>query len=108
MGNIMPPKYVYQLAPMVDLDLAVEVKALSLATGDSMSVTARQLIEIGLKAISAGLRVAGDWPVPPSSVRLEAVEYVEEYANRQLQRRRANNRDQRAAARAEGGGTAAA
>lgn len=99
MGNVMPAKYIYQLAPMADVKLAIEIRALSYATGDSMSVVARKLMEERLAQFAAGGAIArGDWPEVSDEVRAEAAEYIEDYAARQLTRRRNNNADQRAAA----------
>lgn len=97
------PKYPYQCGPLLALDTAEDVVAWALTRDASLSVTARELIELGLERV----RETGEWgPRPTSAVRVQAAEHVEQYSARQVERRRSNNRRQRAEvaeATAEGG-----
>lgn len=88
MVNTMPAKYTFQLGPLVEPRTATEIRALSYATGDSMSIVARRLIEIGLRELAAGRASAGEWAEPTDLQRVQALEYVSEYEARQLARRR--------------------
>lgn len=90
-------KYFYQLGPMADEDLAVEVRAWAMARGVSQSITARELMELGLQRIGE----TGEWGEGPTEAQYaEARADVTLYGLRQLERRRQNNRDQRADQRA--------
>lgn len=80
---------------MLDVQTAAELKAWATHRGDSVSIVARELIELGL----ASMKASGLWgPPPPTKTRRAAWDYVERYADRQRERRRANNAEQRAAA----------